>query len=64
MAIIRHTTLNLLSRAKTNCQSEKTDAKRAGWNVDYLENPHSPETHDVSSDSPAETVRPPLDAMF
>ncbi len=36
MAIIRHTTLNLLSRAKPNT-SLKNRRKRAGWNVDYLE---------------------------
>ena len=36
MAIIRHTTLNLLSRAKPTV-SLKNRRKRAGWNVDYLE---------------------------
>jgi predicted transposase YbfD/YdcC len=36
MAIIRHTTLNLLSRAKPTT-SLKNRRKRAGWNVDYLE---------------------------
>jgi predicted transposase YbfD/YdcC len=36
MAIIRHTTLNLLSRAKPTL-SLKNRRKRAGWNVDYLE---------------------------
>ena len=36
MAIIRHTTLNLLSRAKPTL-SLKNRRKRAGWNIDYLE---------------------------
>jgi predicted transposase YbfD/YdcC len=36
MAIIRHTTLNLLSRAKPTV-SLKNRRNRAGWNVDYLE---------------------------
>ena len=36
MAIIRHTTLNLLSRAKPTI-SLKNRWKRADWNVDYLE---------------------------
>jgi hypothetical protein len=36
MAIIRHTTLNLFSRAKPTI-SLKNRRKRAGWNVDYLE---------------------------
>jgi predicted transposase YbfD/YdcC len=36
MAIIRHTTLNLLSRAKPTV-SLKNRRKRAGWNVNYLE---------------------------
>ena len=36
MAIIRHTVLNLLSRAKPTV-SLKNRRKRAGWNVDYLE---------------------------
>jgi hypothetical protein len=36
MAIIRHTTLNLLPRAKRTV-SLKNRRKRAGWNVDYLE---------------------------
>ena len=36
MAIIRHTALNLLSRAKPTI-SMKNRRKRAGWNVDYLE---------------------------
>ena len=36
MAIIRHTTLNLLSRAKPTV-SLKNRRKRAGWNVDYPE---------------------------
>ena len=36
MAIIRHTALNLLSRAKPT-NSLKNRRKRAGWNVDYLE---------------------------
>jgi hypothetical protein len=36
MAIIRHTALNLLSRAKPTV-SLKNRRKRAGWNVDYLE---------------------------
>jgi predicted transposase YbfD/YdcC len=36
MAIIRHTALNLLSRAKPTV-SFKNRRKRAGWNVDYLE---------------------------
>jgi predicted transposase YbfD/YdcC len=36
MAIIRHTSLNLLSRAKPTT-SLKNRRKRAGWNVDYLE---------------------------
>jgi predicted transposase YbfD/YdcC len=36
MAIIRHTALNLLNRAKPTV-SFKNRRKRAGWNVDYLE---------------------------
>ena len=36
MAIVRHTVLNLLSRAKPTI-SPKNRRKRAGWNVDYLE---------------------------
>lgn len=36
MAIVRHTALNLLSRAKPT-NSLKNRRKRAGWNVDYLE---------------------------
>lgn len=36
MAIIRHTAINLLSRAKPTI-SMKNRRKRAGWNVDYLE---------------------------
>ena len=36
MAIIRHTTLNLLSWTKPTI-SLKNRRKRAGWNVDYLE---------------------------
>jgi predicted transposase YbfD/YdcC len=36
MAIVRHTALNLLSRAKPTV-SLKNRRKRAGWNVDYLE---------------------------
>jgi hypothetical protein len=36
MAIIRHTALNLLSRAKPAI-SLKNRRKRAGWNTDYLE---------------------------
>ena len=36
MAIIRHTVLNLLSRAKPTT-SLKNRRKRARWNVDYLE---------------------------
>jgi hypothetical protein len=36
MTIIRHTTINLLSRAKPTV-SLKNRRKRAGWNVDYLE---------------------------
>jgi hypothetical protein len=36
MAIIRHTALNLLSRAKPTT-SLKNRRKRAGWNVGYLE---------------------------
>jgi predicted transposase YbfD/YdcC len=36
MAIIRHTALNLLSRAKPTT-SLKNRRKRAGWNVSYLE---------------------------
>jgi hypothetical protein len=36
MAIIRHTTVNRLSRAKPTT-SLKNRRKRAGWNVDYLE---------------------------
>jgi hypothetical protein len=36
MAIIRHTSLNLLSRAKPTI-SLKNRRKRAGWNVNYLE---------------------------
>ena len=36
MAIIRHTALNLLSRAKPTT-SLKNRRKRAGSNVDYLE---------------------------
>ena len=36
MAVIRHTALNLLSRAKPTT-SLKNRRKRAGWNVDYLE---------------------------
>ena len=36
MAIIRHTALNLLSRARPTL-SLKNRRKRAGWNVDYLE---------------------------
>jgi predicted transposase YbfD/YdcC len=35
MAIIRHTALNLLSRARPTI-SMKNRRKRAGWNVDYL----------------------------
>jgi hypothetical protein len=34
--VIRHTALNLLSRAKPTV-SLKNRRKRAGWNVDYLE---------------------------
>jgi hypothetical protein len=37
MAIIRHTALNLLCRAKP-AVTLKNRRKRAGWNVDYLEN--------------------------
>lgn len=36
MAIVRHTALNLLSRAKP-ITSFKNRRKQAGWNVDYLE---------------------------
>lgn len=36
MAIVRHTEINLLSRAKPTV-SLKNRRKRAGWNVDYLE---------------------------
>ena len=36
MAIIRHTALNLLNRAKPTV-SFKNRRKRAGWHVDYLE---------------------------
>lgn len=36
MAIVRHTALNLLSRAKPTT-SFKNRRKRAGWNTDYLE---------------------------
>jgi hypothetical protein len=36
MAIVRHTALNLLSRAKPTI-SLKNRRKRAGWNVDYLQ---------------------------
>jgi predicted transposase YbfD/YdcC len=36
MAIVRHTALNLLSRAKP-ITSFKNRRKRAGWNIDYLE---------------------------
>ena len=36
MAIVRHTALNLLARAKPTV-SMKNRRKRAGWNVDYLE---------------------------
>jgi hypothetical protein len=36
MATIRHTTVNLLSRAKPTL-SLKNRRKRAAWNVDYLE---------------------------
>jgi hypothetical protein len=36
VAIIRHTGLNLRSRAKPTV-SLKNRRKRAGWNVDYLE---------------------------
>jgi predicted transposase YbfD/YdcC len=36
MAIVRHTALNLLSRAKPTT-SLKNRRKRAGWNVNYLE---------------------------
>jgi len=36
LAIVRHTVLNLLSRAKPTI-SLKNRRKRAGWNVDYLE---------------------------
>jgi predicted transposase YbfD/YdcC len=36
MAIVRHTALNLLSRAKP-ITSFKNRRKRAGWNTDYLE---------------------------
>jgi hypothetical protein len=36
MAIIRHTALTLLSRAKPTV-SVKNRRNRAGWNVDYLE---------------------------
>jgi hypothetical protein len=36
VAIIRHTALNLISRAKPSI-SLKNRRKRAGWNVDYLE---------------------------
>jgi hypothetical protein len=36
MAIIRHTALNLLSRARPTV-SLKNRRKPAGWNVDYLE---------------------------
>ena len=36
MAIIRHTALNLLNRAKPTV-SFKNRRKRAGWNVDYLD---------------------------
>jgi hypothetical protein len=36
MAIIRHTALNLLARAKPTV-SMTNPRKRASWNVDYLE---------------------------
>lgn len=36
MAIIRHTALNLLSRARPTT-SLKNRRKRAGWNASYLE---------------------------
>ena len=36
IAIISHSALNLLSRAKPTV-SLKNRRKRAGWNVDYLE---------------------------
>jgi hypothetical protein len=36
MAVIRHTALNLLSRARPTV-SLKNRRKPAGWNVDYLE---------------------------
>jgi hypothetical protein len=36
MATVRHTALNLLSRAKPTI-SLKNRRKCAGWNVDYLE---------------------------
>ena len=36
MAIVRHSALNLLSRAKPTT-SFKNRRKRAGWNTDYLE---------------------------
>jgi hypothetical protein len=38
MAIVRHTALNLLLRAKPTV-SVKNRGKRSGWNVDYLESP-------------------------
>ena len=37
MAIVRHTALNLLSKARPTT-SFKNRRKKAGWNVDYLEN--------------------------
>jgi hypothetical protein len=37
MAVIRHTALNLLSRARPTI-SLKNRRKRAGWNVNYREN--------------------------
>ena len=37
MAIVRHTAMNLLSKAKPNI-SFKNRRKKAGWNADYLEN--------------------------
>jgi len=36
MAIVRHTALNLLSKARPTT-SFKNRRKKAGWNVDYLE---------------------------
>jgi hypothetical protein len=36
MAIVRHTALNLLLRARPTV-SVKNRRKRPGWNVDYLE---------------------------